>query len=310
MNLLPAAAVSAVLAGILAGTLKDEVCGRLDRLPYAILRLAGRRLPTEVRNDLTDEWTAELGAILDQAKGMPLTRLIIGIRYSSGLCRTARTVAYELTGVGPEALPRMARIYVGVVVVLATMLLATTSFEGLVWDELATLAAVFIVCDSVTNRFRACAARISTSCAASLAAAVLLGPVGAALVGVGAVLVWQRPFDPVKRIFNGALFAVCGYGAGFAFEEMGGRRPLSGRIWGDIALGPFLGALLVFVAVNLSRTGFREVMCPWPAGSNRLCSRGALSTGGVGGRYGCFREFWCGVSAVWLCRSAVREGLG
>jgi hypothetical protein len=288
-----ASSAVAVIAGILAGALKDELCGRLDRLPYGILRLAGHRLPVTVRDDLINEWTPELGAILKQTEGMPLTRLIAGTRFSWGLCRTARTVAHELTGVAPRTLPGPARIYVAGVVLLAGMLLSTTSFQGMAWEKLGLLAAVFLVCDSVNRLLSTRTARISTGYAASLTSVVLLGPAGAALVGLTAILTWSRPFDPVKRVFNGAQFALCGYAAGVAFERLGGGRPDEGA-WMRTTIGPFLGALIVFVAFNMLVMAGIRLLSRQATAAELLAESRGLAPSCLG--YGMFGLF---IAALW-----------
>jgi HD superfamily phosphohydrolase YqeK len=82
---------------------------------------------------------------------------------------------------------------------------------------------------------------------------VLLGPVGAALLGLVAVVTGQRFFAPVKRVFNGAQFALSGFIAGTVFDLLGGARfhPEQAR-WVEHVIGPFLGALVTFVLVNLT----------------------------------------------------------
>jgi hypothetical protein len=45
----------------------------------------GDRVPRDLRDDLAEEWQAELEFVLTGAEGMPLTRLVRGIRYTAGL---------------------------------------------------------------------------------------------------------------------------------------------------------------------------------------------------------------------------------
>jgi transcriptional regulator with XRE-family HTH domain len=97
-----------IIAGVLAGTLgalvlgvftsllTKETEGFIDALPGLVLRLARRRLPADGRDDLYDEWAAELHIALHQTEGRPLSRLVLGIRYAAGLLRTARRIADEL----------------------------------------------------------------------------------------------------------------------------------------------------------------------------------------------------------------------
>lgn len=97
-----AAVAMGILIGLTVGTLADlvseEVRGRLDRLPHWLIRLAGRRLDPEIREDAVGEWIAELQMILDihRAGPLPITRLIIGTRYALGLLRVGGTINRDL----------------------------------------------------------------------------------------------------------------------------------------------------------------------------------------------------------------------
>src|SRR6266704_1546867 len=102
------AATLAALAGICLGDLaSEEIRGRLDQLPNALIRLASHRLPGNVRDDLSDEWTAELHEILHGAAALPVTRLVRGIRFGFGLLRTAPDIGHQLnsreTPTNPDA---------------------------------------------------------------------------------------------------------------------------------------------------------------------------------------------------------------
>jgi putative nucleotidyltransferase with HDIG domain len=91
-----AAAVGAVAGGAAAGALGEEFRGRVDLLPHMLVRLAARRIPRDLREDLAEEWLAELGTILEGTDALPVTRLIAGIRYALGVLRAAPAVACEL----------------------------------------------------------------------------------------------------------------------------------------------------------------------------------------------------------------------
>jgi hypothetical protein len=100
------AAASGFGAGVTAVTVGDlvseEVRERADRVPYWLIEHAGERMSPDVRPAMTNEWTAELHAILDQrgADRLPLTRLVIGIRYGVGLLWAAGAVDCALRGDG------------------------------------------------------------------------------------------------------------------------------------------------------------------------------------------------------------------
>jgi signal transduction histidine kinase len=58
--------------------------------------LATRRVQADVRQDLADEWTAELHEILRGAEALPVTRLYRGTRYALGLLRTGPSIASDI----------------------------------------------------------------------------------------------------------------------------------------------------------------------------------------------------------------------
>lgn len=99
-----AAAVAGALAiaglAVLISVVKDmaqvEARTRIERLPFAMLWLARRRVPRPLRDVLHEEWSAELAEILDEREEMPLTRVWVGVRYAFGLLRSARAVAQRL----------------------------------------------------------------------------------------------------------------------------------------------------------------------------------------------------------------------
>lgn len=83
-----------VLGKVVVSVLSKEVEGRLDQLSYAILRLARRRLPIELREPMHDqEWKPELNYITTEMKERPITRLVLGLRYATGLLLAARRTA-------------------------------------------------------------------------------------------------------------------------------------------------------------------------------------------------------------------------
>jgi len=75
----------------------EEINTRIGRLPNALIRVAALRLPRDVRSDLADEWTAELDFIISGTDGLPVTRLVRGLRFAVSLLRVAPSVAHELT---------------------------------------------------------------------------------------------------------------------------------------------------------------------------------------------------------------------
>jgi hypothetical protein len=96
--------VFGALVGAAVGDLaSEEIRGRLDRLPHGVVRLAARLLPEQVRDDLRDEWAAELHEILRGAEALPVTRVARGVRYALGLLRAGRSIGRELSRVHEQA---------------------------------------------------------------------------------------------------------------------------------------------------------------------------------------------------------------
>jgi DNA-binding transcriptional MerR regulator len=79
---------------------REEIETRIGRIPDALIRLAAARLPRQARDDLTGEWRAELDFILRDTDGLPVTRLLRGMRYAIGLLRVSPGTASELSGSG------------------------------------------------------------------------------------------------------------------------------------------------------------------------------------------------------------------
>lgn len=182
-----------------------------------------------------------------------------------------------------RGLPLAAWAYVCGVVALAAGLIATSSFADIDWFVLAVLAVLFLVCDSAPARLNLPRARVSMSFAASLASVVLLGPAGAALLGFCAVVTGQRFFAPVKRLFNGAQLALSGFVAGTVFDLLGGDRfDAEQARWVEGVIGPFLGALVTFVLVNLTLMAGVLLLARQAAPRELLHESGQLAFGCLG----------------------------
>jgi hypothetical protein len=167
----------------------------------------------------------------------------------------AKPVATASEG-GSAVISWPARLYIGLVV-LATVALAVRTPLGIpphshFWFELAILQLLFLICDSTPSPLASRQAKWSPSSSATLAAVVLLGPVGAAFVGAVSVISIRRGLRPAVRLFNGAMSALSGYAAGRAYLALNGHvvgLPHFGRNpW--IIIGPFAVAAAVHVVVN------------------------------------------------------------
>jgi transcriptional regulator with XRE-family HTH domain len=91
-----AGSIGALAAGLLMNLATREAEGWLFRVPPWLLRLASRRVPAAVRDDLYEEWTAELQIILRDTADRPLTRLVRGTQYALGFLLTSRQIARAL----------------------------------------------------------------------------------------------------------------------------------------------------------------------------------------------------------------------
>ncbi|MFD8530170.1 HD-GYP domain-containing protein [Streptosporangium canum] len=154
-----------------------------------------------------------------------------------------------------RGLPWFAKVYLVAVIGAAFALLGYSvvvsgRLEQLDWSNLLVLALLFLVCESVPTLLNVKQAAVSVSFSAALAAVVLVGPEGAALVGMTAVFSVRPGLPLVKRLFNGAQFAVCGYVAGKIYEWLGGGVGLPTIAGFDDLIVPFAGAAAVFVPLN------------------------------------------------------------
>ena len=153
-------------------------------------------------------------------------------------------------------LSRAAWLYMAVVVTAAVLLLADVlaadvdrDMDYRVFRTLLVLAVLFMICDSSPTTLTSRQSAWSPSSAATLAAVVLLGPGGAALVGATSLISLRRG-GLRERAFNGAMYALSAYAAGEAYLALGGHIgvPMPGSFPGIIA--PFAVAAAVHVAVN------------------------------------------------------------
>jgi hypothetical protein len=157
---------------------------------------------------------------------------------------------------------RAARLYIGLVVSVAAVLVAIL-FERMMrqgdfWPKdlrdplgaLITLQALFLVCDSGTTPMTSRQTRWSPSSSATLAAVVLLGPVPAALVGATALLSLQRHLRLAERLFNAAMYALCGLAAGEAYLACRGLVGRQDFVHFRTVLLAFAAAATVHVIAN------------------------------------------------------------
>lgn len=147
------------------------------------------------------------------------------------------------------SLPLPGRLYVLGVLVAAAMVLGLGDYNGTVWPNVAVLGLLFLLCESAPTSVTS-GAFVSVSFSAALASVVLLGPTGAVLVALTALLSVRKGLELIKRVFNAAQFALSAYCAGITFLGLHGKYgvPQAGEFPGLI--GPYLLATLVYFAVN------------------------------------------------------------
>ncbi len=175
-------------------------------------------------------------------------------------------------------LSRVALLYIGAVVVLAVVLVARGPFTGLSWRYVVFLGILVIVSESRATQLRKGQLTWSSSSAAMLASVVLVGPVGAAIVGACTALGLRRGPHILQRVFNTAMYALSAYLAGRAFLALGGQVGLPDENSFPAIIVPFAGAALVHVATN---HGLLSGVLWLTRGRDRTSS-GALDGQGVG----------------------------
>jgi hypothetical protein len=88
-------AAAALATATLGDLISEEIRGWLDLVPHAILRLAATQLdPIQRETIYHDEWLPELCYALRGAESRPITRLVLGTTYATGLLISARRVAH------------------------------------------------------------------------------------------------------------------------------------------------------------------------------------------------------------------------
>jgi hypothetical protein len=148
---------------------------------------------------------------------------------------------------------RAAWLYTGVIVILAAALIAPAHFDAhgtAWWIDLSVLRLLFLICDSTPTPLASRQSAWSPSSSATLAAVVLLGPAGAALVGVISVFSLRRRLMLAERLFNGGMYAVSGYAAGWAYVALGGAVGTPGPREFPAIIWAFAAAAAVHVITN------------------------------------------------------------
>jgi hypothetical protein len=149
-----------------------------------------------------------------------------------------------------DRLSRVALLYIGAVIIAAVIVIAAGPFTGLNWSQMAALGLLLIACESSATLLNSSGLAWSANTMAALAAVVLVGPVGAALVCCCTLLGVRRGPTPLQRLFNTAMFALSAYLAGRMYLAFGGPVGTPGPGAFPALIGPFAAAAAVHVAVN------------------------------------------------------------
>src|SRR5450631_1023009 len=160
-------------------------------------------------------------------------------------------------------------VVVTAAVLLLTHVLVQDLSRGLGYQAsrmLLVLAVLFMICDSTPTTLTSRQSAWSPSSAATLAAVVLLGPCGAALVGATSLISLRRGGFR-ERAFNGAMYALSAFAAGEAYVALGGRIGVPGPASFPSIILPFAVAAAVHVVVNHGLLWTMLLLLP-PAGTS------------------------------------------
>jgi hypothetical protein len=120
-------AIIGMAIGIVKATigqmLQEEISTRLGRIPFLLIRLASLRVPPELRDDLAAEWNAELEFIVTETDGVPVTRLIRGIRVSTGFLLSARKIANGLASGRTARVSFESLVAIGLIIGIGTAII-------------------------------------------------------------------------------------------------------------------------------------------------------------------------------------------
>jgi hypothetical protein len=153
------------------------------------------------------------------------------------------------------SLSRSARFYICAVALAAALLTARGPFTGISWWDLAVLALLLLICESTATPLRSRHVAWSPGTAASLASVVLLGPVGASLVGITAGFRLRRGRSVWQRLFNAAMNSLSGYVAGHVFLALGGQVGVPGPSAFPRIIAPYAVAAVAHVTANYGLLG-------------------------------------------------------
>jgi HD domain len=165
---------------------------------------------------------------------------------------------HRSNGEPPARLSPVAWLFVAAVVAAAVAALIQALNSDLDTDNaisrsgatLAVLGLLFLICDSTPTTLTSRQSAWSPSSSATLAALVLLGPLGAMAVGATSLLSVRRGLRLTQRVFNAAMYGLSAYCAGQAYLMLGGQVRVPSHASFPGIIGPFAVAAVVHVCIN------------------------------------------------------------
>jgi hypothetical protein len=160
-----------------------------------------------------------------------------------------------------RSLPLGARLYVGIVVALAITTVARAFALVEQWQAVLLFAVLYVVIDSLPvgeAAARSSGLTITVTTPAAIAASMILGPWGGALVAAAAVFDLSK-LSLVKRLFNAAQLVLSGFVAGQVYLWLGGTPVLTPESFPQILL-PAFGAGLTYLGCNFLLVGLILVL--------------------------------------------------
>jgi len=144
-----------------------------------------------------------------------------------------------------------ARLYIAAVATAAATALVLGPFGDITWwRDVAVLGLLLVVFESTATPLRPRQLAWSPNSSATLAAAVLLGPVGAGLVGACTLFGMRRGLSVAQRVFNTGMMSLSAYLAGHVFVALGGQVGVPDSASFPQIIGPFAAAAVVHVITN------------------------------------------------------------
>ncbi len=144
----------------------------------------------------------------------------------------------------------MAWLYIAAVIIAAVIVVTAGPFTMVDWSQIVALGLLLVACETSATLVSPRGLTWSANTMASLAAVVLCGPVGGALVSCFTLFSLRRSPSAAQRLFNTAMYAVSAYLAGRAYLAFGGHVGTPGPSSFPGLIGPFAAAAVVHVAVN------------------------------------------------------------